>query len=56
MTITKQDYETIKGAALKVAPELSTTFQNIEEKEKEKSKKTSLYILEKRKSNKFYCR
>ena len=56
MILNKKEYETIKGAALKIAPELSTTFQNIEEKEKEKSKKTSLYILEKRKINKFYCR
>lgn len=56
MTITKQEYETIKRAALITAPELSPTFTRIEEKEKERSAKTSAYILEKRKINKFYCR
>ena len=56
MTITKQDYDIIKRAALMTAPDLSPTFNRIEEKEKERSAKTSAYILEKRKINKFYCR
>lgn len=59
MTITKTEYNALKLAALKAAEtlqEITAICSNIENRSKEASKKTSLYILEKRKTNKFYCR
>jgi len=59
MTITKTEYTTLKAAALKAADnfkEITLLCSTIENRSKEASKKTSLYIMEKRKTNKFYCR
>ena len=59
MTITKTEYTTLKTAALKAAEtikEINAICSTIENRSKEASKKTSLYIQEKRKTNKFYCR
>ena len=59
MTITKSEYTTLKAAALKAAEtlqEITAICSSIENRSKEASKKTSLYIQEKRKTNKFYCR
>ena len=59
MTITKTEYTTLKTAALKAAEtvqQITDICNSIENRTKEASKKTSLYIMEKRKTNKFYCR
>ena len=59
MTITKAEYTTLKTAALKAADtliQITAICSSIENRSKEASKKTSLYIQEKRKTNKFYCR
>ena len=55
MTITKSEFLVLKQAAGK-APELNQVVNNIENRSKEQNKKNSAYILEKRKTNKNYCR
>lgn len=59
MTITKKNYIILKQAALNAADNLQEILKAIQDTEKAAeiaSKKTSLYILEKRKQNKNYCR
>lgn len=59
MTITKNEFNILNQAAAKAAdifPELTAICTNIENRSKEQNKKNSAYIMEKRKSNKNYCR
>ena len=58
MTITKNNFEILKRAALQAAPSLEVA-KAIEETEKAAaaaSAKAAAYITEKRKTNKNYCR
>ena len=59
MTITKNNFMILRAAALQAAENNTQIFKAIQETETAAeiaSKKTSLYILEKRKTNKNYCR
>lgn len=59
MTITKKNYIILKQAALNAADNLQEILKAIQDTEKAAeiaSKKTSQYILEKRKTDKNYCR
>ncbi len=59
MTISKNNFLILKSAALKAAENDIQVIKAIEETEKAAeiaSKKTSQYILEKRKTDKYYCR
>jgi len=57
MTISKSNYLILKLAALQVGTkEVNQAIEQTEKAEKERSLKTSAYILEKRKTNKNYCR
>ena len=59
MIINKNEYIVLKTAALKAAEnvqELTNIFQAIENRSKQASEKTSNYILERRKKDKYYCR
>lgn len=55
MTITKSEFLVLKQAAGKL-PELNHIVSNIENRSTEQNKKNTAYILEKRKTNKYYCR
>ena len=59
MTITKNNFMILRAAALQAAENKTQILKAIQETEAAAeiaSKKTSLYILEKRKTNKNYCR
>ena len=58
MTITKKNYLTLKAAALLAADNLEViqAIEQTERAEKERSLKTSAYIMERRKQDKNYCR
>ena len=57
MTITKNNFLILKNAALQVEnPNILKAIQETEKAAEIASKKTSLYILEKRKQDKNYCR
>ena len=57
MTITKKNYIIIKNAALLSENlEVIKAIEQTERAEKERSLKTSAYIMERRKQDKNYCR
>lgn len=59
MIINKNEYITLKTAALKNADniqEINVILLSIENRSKEASKKTTQYIMERRKQDKNYCR
>ena len=58
MTITRKNFTILKNAALQAenTKEVNQAIQETEKAAETASKKTSLYILEKRKTDKNYCR
>lgn len=57
MTITRKNFNILKEAAQKLnTMAVNQAIFETEQAAEESSKKTSLYILEKRKTNKNYCR
>lgn len=57
MTITRKNFEVLKQTALLAgSPEALKAITETETAAEQASKKTSAYILEKRKKNPLYCR